>query len=154
MPRHDYRHCGEVLRDVYRSVQEGAQGRPPACPACGEPMDWIPGVGRMDASGGSTFQAFEALDGRNRPVLIDSLSKMRKVERESEQLARNGEGQHLTWRHWSQDHSNIGDNTHGPDPSERPTPEAARRFSPIRHGELQPAPEYGPAVNDSNASAL
>jgi hypothetical protein len=138
-----------VLIDQYRSIEEGGQARLPVCSRCGDQMEWLPQVGRIDS-----FTPFETLDGRNQPVVIDSLSKLRKVERESEQIARNGEGQHLTWRKYSQDHSNVLVNTHGPDPSERPDPEAVKKLAPRRHGELEPAHEYGPAVTDGNTSVL
>jgi hypothetical protein len=139
-----------IARDHYRSVDEGARAHPPVCPICSEPMAWVPQIGRMD------FLAtpFEALDGKNEPVFIDTLSKLRAVERESEKLAADGMGQSLTWRMYSQTHSNQGVNTHGPDPSEQPTEESKKRFAPVRHGELMPERDYGPAVNDSNASAL
>lgn len=151
MALHDY-HCLDceiILRDQYRSIQEGAQARPPACPLCTIPMAWIPQVGRFD-----TFTPFEACDGQNKPVVIDSLRKLRQVERESEKMARDGNGQHITWRLYSQDSSNRLVNTHGPDPAEAPTEEAKRRFSPLRHGENAPDRALGPAVTDANTSAL
>lgn len=67
----------------------------------------------MDASMGPGFTAFETYDGRGNPVQIDSLSKARAVERESEQLARNKEGQQIAFRMFSQNESNQVDNTFG-----------------------------------------
>jgi hypothetical protein len=114
-------------------------------------MDWLPQVGRIDA-----FAPFEAVDGRNRPVVIDSLTKLRQVERESEKMAANGEGQSLTWRMYSNDASNRHVNTHGPDPSETPSADAIKKFGPglKRHGEIAPQTEFGPGVTEANTSVI
>jgi hypothetical protein len=139
-----------IARDHYRSIAEGARSHPPVCPICSEPMAWVPQIGRMDL----LATPFHALDGKNEPVFIDTLTTLRRVERESEQLAANGEGQSMTWRMYSQTHSNQGVNTHGPDPSEAPTDAAKKRFAPIRHGEVMPDRAFGPGVHDATASAL
>lgn len=157
MPRHDYQCtiCGATKRDVYRSCQEGAQARPPICHECSEPMNWVPGIGAMDVGGGPTFHAFDCYDGRNNLVRVDSLHKLREVERESEKMARDGEGQQITWRMFSNDNSNRHVNTHGPDPAERPTQQAIEKYGPgIRRMSEEPERPYGPAVSDSNASVL
>lgn len=125
MPLHDYvcRTCQIVQADVYRSIDQGAQGTPPVCPRCDQPMRWIPQVGRMDAGSGSSFTAFDTdvlqPDGSHRTVHIDSLRKLRQVERETEIAARNGEGQPLRWRDYSQDRSNADVNLFGPDPAQQ-----------------------------------
>lgn len=148
MPLHDFwcGTCGQVLTDIYRSVAEGAQARPPE--HCGRATVWLPAVGRMDI-----FAPFETYDGRNRLVMVDSLKKLRTVERESERMAANGEGQHVTWRMYSQDRSNKDVNTHGPDPSERPDPTWVASHVIARHAE-EPERAFGPAVSETNASAL
>ena len=131
-------------------------------------MAWIIPVPRMDlrsdgeGQSGATFQKFTCRDGRNQLVEIDSLHKLRQVEQESEQLARNGEGQQITIRGFAQEHSNMGVNTFGEPPSVKPTEEAKRRFglgagAKAVEGPLDgslPDVGYGPGVNDSNTSAL
>lgn len=157
MPLHDYQcpGCQSVRRDVYRSCAEGAQARPPLCHACGEPMAWHPAIGAMDVGGGPTFHAFDTYDGRNNLVRVDSLHKLRDVERESEKMARDGVGQQVTWRMFSNDRSNRHVNTHGPDPSERPTQAAIEKYGPgIRRMSEEPERPYGPAVSDANTTAL
>lgn len=97
-------------------------------------------------------------DGQNRRVKVESFAQMRKLERESEQQYRNGEGQPIRFRAMHQNRSNMLDNTFGKDPSEKPTKEAAERFGgPARAmvaGEDGPSVTFGPGVNESNASAL
>lgn len=149
LPLHDYScaQCGAVLLDQYRSVQVGAQATPPIC--CEQPMVWHPAVGRVDL-----FQPFSCFDGRNRPVVIDSLHKLRQVERESEKLEADGLGASMHWRMWSQDASNRLVNTHGPDPSEAPSEAGKRRFSPFKHGATEPDRTLGPGVTESTTSPL
>ena len=115
-------------------------------------MVWIPQIRTMDAL--EPFQEFEVYDGRNQKVTIDSLHKLRKVERESEQAAANGEGQAMHWRMWSQDRSNRDVNTHGPDPSERPDPAAVRKLRGGVRREGEDGHTYGPGVTDANTSPL
>ena len=126
-------------------------------------MIWIVPHLRMSLAGdgatedASTFRKFTTRDGRNQLVEIDSLQKLRQVERESEQLARNGEGQHITFRAFSQDGSNRDVNTHGEPPAPGLTEEGKRKWG-LRGATSvsaeEPAGEYGPGVNDSNTSAL
>lgn len=156
MARHDYLcgDCPRVIFDVDVPIAIGATAGAPLCPACGARTVWIPAVGRMDAAGGASFKAFDAYDGANRPVHIDSVHKLRQVERESEQLARNGEGQQVNWRMWSNDKSNRLDNTlgkyHG---GEQPDPAFAKKFGKAM-GKAAADQEFGPGVNESNTSAL
>jgi len=170
MAVHDYwcQHCGQVLTDVNIPVAIGATAGAPFCPnACraGEPqrlpvrMTAIPGIGSMDVGGtkGAAFRAFDTFDGRNQPVRIDSLRKLRQVERESEQHARNGEGQPMIFRRWSQDGSNRDQHTLHPsyDGGEHPTEEAKHRFGQtLRKSTEEPEVGFGPGVSESNASAL
>lgn len=119
MALHDFRcpGCGLVARDVYVSVELGARQAAIYCPACddwdvGVRMEWIPAIGRMDfgPAGGAGFKAFtiEEVDQRGNPqrIEVDSVHKLRALERESEQRARNGEGRPLVWRDYAQDRSN------------------------------------------------
>lgn len=159
MPRHDYIHCNQVVTDVVRSVAVGALGDPPPCPVCGRPMSWIPQTTAMDVGGvkGAAFKAFDTTDGRGNPVHIDSLRKLRQVERESEVHARNGEGQPMVFRRWAQDGSNRDQPTLSKDyrGGEQPTPASAHRFGQsLQRSATEPDTSFGPAVNESNASAL
>lgn len=165
MPRHDFRcpACGSILRDQYRSIEQGGAAHPPRCPSCMEMMTWIVPRPRMslgtdgEGENAHTFHKFTTRDGRNQLVEIDSLAKLRQVERESEQLAKDGEGQHITFRAFSQDRSNRDVNTHGEPPSGELTAEAKRKWGLRGATSLsaeEPSGEYGPGIDDSNTSAL
>ena len=159
MPRHDYlcTRCGQVLLDVVRSVEVGARGCPPV--HCGYEMIWLPGTTAMDVGGVKTagFRAFDTTDGRGQPVHIDSLRKMRRVEKEAEVHARNGEGQPMIFRRWSQEASNQDQPTLSKSYAggEQPTKEAAHRFgATLRKSIEAPDHSFGPGVSEANASAL
>lgn len=103
MPLHDFycRSCGAEKVDVYRSVEIGAAAHPPHC-SCGEVMTPIIAIGGM----GTGFTTFDVdVDGKK--TTIDSLHTLRRVERESEQRYRNGEGEPLRFRAYQQDRSNM-----------------------------------------------
>lgn len=170
LPRHDFKctACGTVLKDQYRTIQQGGSGSPPRCPACFTLMTWVvprPAWDlRSDGEGqsGSSFQKFLARDGHNHLVEIDSLNKLRQVERESEQLARNGEGQVVRFRAYEQDRSNLSVNVFGERPAdfEQPTAASKRRFG-LQQGATHldgtkavPDVSFGPGVNDANCTAL
>lgn len=164
MAFHDYScwHCETELHDQYRTIAEGGSSRPPLCPSCGNQMGWVPQA-RFDLrsdSAASDIPKFTTYDGQNNLVEIDSLHKLRTLERESEQQARNGEGQPLRFRAYSQNRSNIQDNTFGPDPASRPSAVGKKKFGlqgatrKIDAAEGVPVHSYGPGVNDSNTSAL
>jgi len=113
----------------------------------------------MDVGGVKTagFKGFTTYDGRNRPVQIDSLHKLRQVEREAEQMARNGDGQPLVWRRYAQDGSNRDVPTLGDlkGPALTPSEAGKRKFGQaLRKSAEAPDVTYGPGVNDSNTSAL
>lgn len=146
--------CGRTFFDVDVPCAIGATKGAPECADCGRPCEWIPQVGRMDAK--EPFQAFTTYDGRNRPVVIDSLRKLRAVERESEVLAKNGEGQQIVFRAYSQDGSNRHTNTLG-DPaafSQRLDPAAIQKFGKVLRSQEAPTTDFGPGVDESNTSAL
>lgn len=110
-------------------------------------------IGGIDAlEPGSEFICY---DGKNRRVLVESLSQMRKIEKESEQQARNGEGQQMVWRKYSQDRGNTHTSTLGIDPSEAPSAAAQQKYgSTLRKSSEAPDHAFGPGVSESNASAL
>ena len=105
MPLHDYRcgKCGAWAVDVYVSIAVGATAACPLCTACDISMNWVPQVGGMDAREPS-FQSTVSINGRE--TTVGSLHQMRQIERQTEQQARNGEGQRLVWRDYSQNSSN------------------------------------------------
>jgi hypothetical protein len=159
LARHDYwcAVCGTLTPDVYVPIAVGARAGAPL--HCGQTMAWIPGTTAMDIGGVKTagFKAFDTTDGRGNPVRVDSLHKLRQVEREAEQAYRNGEGQPMIFRRWAQDGSNRDQHTLHPsyDGGERPDPAAAHRFGEtLRKSAEEPDHAFGPAVNESNASAL
>lgn len=156
MAHHDFicPGCGHVLTDVNIPIAIGATAGAPSCPEDGRRMEWIPQIGRMDAY--EPFQEFDTYDGRNRPVHIDSLTKLRQVERESERMAANGEGQPMIWRRFSQDHSNRDVPTLGKwdGPAERPDPAFVKKHGPAMKSATEPDVAYGPGVSDANASPL
>ncbi|HEY6415605.1 MAG TPA: hypothetical protein VIX41_05195 [Acidimicrobiales bacterium] len=144
--------CGHLLIDVDVPVAIGATRGAPL--HCDRPAAWIPQVGRMDAY--EPFQAFTAYDAQNNPVVIDSLHKLRQVEADSLRRARDGEGQPLVWRRYSQDASNK--DVHALHPTfhqERPDPAAVKKFAAaIKRGDADPDTAYGPGVSDATPSAL
>jgi hypothetical protein len=125
MALHDYQcpACGYLREDVNVPIAIGATNGAPTCPTCIEPgsgglarrMAWIPQVGRMDAY--EPFQEFQVFDGQGRSVTVESMAQMRRIERESEQQARNGEGQQMVWRAYSNDDSNRHDHVFTKDTS-------------------------------------
>lgn len=122
---HDYRcpTCGALGSDVAVPISVGARGWVVLCQSSVHPdravrMEWIPQIGGVDAGSGASFKAFaitETVRGREVTTQIDSLHTLRKVERESEQLSRNGEGRPLVWRDYSQGKSNGDVHTSGKD---------------------------------------
>lgn len=158
MPRHDFYCgvCGQLSIDIYVPVTIGATAGAPD--HCGVKMAAIPAAPALDlrSDGDSSFQKFETTDGSGQRVLVDSLRKLRQIERESEQAHRNGEGQPMVWRRYAQDDSNgdaptLGSYAGG----EQPTDAAKRRFgSTLQKSAEAPDGTYGPGVSDTNASAL
>lgn len=155
MALHDFycQTCGQVLVDVNVPIELGAvRGAPQHCD---RPAVWIPQVGRMDAY--EPFQKFETRDGQNTRVTVDSLAALRKIERESEQQYRNGEGQPLVWRAYSNDPSNkdvhaLHPGWHG---GEAPDPAfVTKHAAAIRRSTDVADTDYGPGVSDATPSAL
>ena len=105
MPLHDFRcaGCGRRAIDIYVPIAVGARLAEILCVRCDQVMDWIPQVGGMDAREPS-FQTTVSINGRE--TTVGSLHQMRQIERATEQQARNGEGQRLVWRDYSQNSSN------------------------------------------------
>jgi hypothetical protein len=157
MALHDFwcQVCGQVLVDIDVPITLGAiQGAPLHCD---QKTRWLPQVGRMDAGNGPGFQAFEAFDGQNRRVTVDSLRKLRALERESEADARNGRGQPIVWRRYSNDRSNHDQHTLAPGWTGGEQPDAAfvkKHGAAIRRSAEVADTEYGPGITDDTPSAL
>ena len=153
MAYHDFRcaRCGQILVDIHVPVTIGARLGAPE--HCGQPMTWIAAAPVMDIGGvkSASFKAFTTRDGQNRLVRVESYHQMHRLEQVSEQQARNGEGQPIRFRMLHQDRSNVGVNTFGEVPFEKPSEAALRKFKPVPMGE---EPGYGPGVHDGNTSAL
>lgn len=146
---------------MYRSIVVGALGRKEYCDRCAGTMVWLPQVGRMEAGGGpGGFDPFttEVLqpDGSHKTVVVSTLSDIRRLERETEVRARNGEGQAMRWRDYSQDHSNQHTHLFGESPALTPSKEALAKFGPAitRHGETEPEAALGPSVTEADASVF
>src|SRR5262245_3582637 len=145
--------CGQVLVDVNVPIAIGAVKGAPL--HCGQVTSWIPQVGRMDAY--EPFQEFECRDGRNNPVVVDSLHKLRQIERDSEQRYRDGEGQPLVWRHYSNDRSNRDVHALHPDGRGGEAPDPAwvkQHAAELRRSTAEPDVAYGPSISDATPSAL
>ena len=115
MPLHDYQcaGCGALALDQYRTAAEGARSTQPLCYRCMTLMDWIPQAAfdlKTDGEGHKGFQKFtvhrQGPEGSIREE-IDSLHKLRQIEKDSEQRYRNGEGEPLRFRGYSQSRSNM-----------------------------------------------
>jgi hypothetical protein len=157
MARHDFwcPTCGQVLVDVNVPVALGATRGAPS--HCGQPARWIPQVGRMDAGNGPGFQAFETYDGQNRKVTVDSLTKLRAIERASEADARDGRGQPMVWRRYSNDRSNQDVHSLHPGWTGGQAPDPAfvkKHGAAIRRSAEVANTDYGPGVSDATPSAL
>lgn len=81
---------------------------PPLC--CDQAMVWAPRPGSFVMDAYEPGQEFD-VDHNGQTFHIDSLSKLREVERQTAQQHRNGEGSPLVWRDYSQDRSNVGVHT-------------------------------------------
>ena len=162
MSRGEVAPCEDVERlhgspvTEYRTADVGGPDWPPRCTQCDTPMEMAPQEMRLDLkSDGGTDQSFQkfsiSVDGK--PVLIDSLHKLRQVEKESEQRYRNGEGEPIRFRMWNQTASNkdvhtfgeqgtIGDQTYSS--GERPA--KSGKVAVRRHGETKPTVKLGPGM--------
>lgn len=167
MALHDYQcvECGSIKRDVYVPISVGASAATVYCPACELDLgrsvrcEPIPAIGSMsifsdavsrssphDRAKSTAVVEDPASPSGYRTVTVDSLATIRKLERESEQRERNGEGRRMVWRDFSQDASNRDRHTLGQDPSLKPPktfsngqPVVARKGTPVMadHGTVE-----------------
>lgn len=122
-------------------------------------MDWLPAAPAVDLQMTPITLHRRQRDGSYREETVSSVAEMRRIERESEQAARNGEGEAIRFRMWSQDRSNGEVNAFGPAPFETPSAAAKAKFG--RRGAMKPLAEaeaneraLGPGVTEANVSAL
>lgn len=121
-------------------------------------MVWIPQVGAMDAyePGHEVTVEVRQPDGSFKPTTVESLGQIRRLERESEQRARNGEGEQLRWRDYSTDRSNRDQNSFGAGPGQAPSAAAKARFGrrAMTVSKDEPDAPLGPGVSEAASSAL
>ena len=125
-------------RDCDQTATTGLEMTQPLCPSCRGPMKWQqtrdyhpehhwPRLGQAPAID------FNQTRGRIAPIgdgiPVNSLHDMRRIERESEQMVRDGVpgAQMHVFRKYSQDQSNFDVNTMGPDPSQKPSADWLRK---------------------------
>lgn len=105
MPVHDYvcPDCGRVTSDQYHPAVAAIL----CCPTCHVPMEksW-------ERRASTPFKSF-TVDIGGGPTEITSLGDVRRIERDSEKAARDGRGQHVNFRAFSNDRSNQDVNTLG-----------------------------------------
>lgn len=159
MALHDFRctRCHAIVRDVNVPITIGARAAHVPCPRCKARMENIPAVARMDAANGPGFTAFDTFNGRNEKVHVSSLKQLREIERQSEIDHRNGEGQPLVFRAFSNEPSKMDASAlhKSWEGGEQPTPEAKHRFgATLQKAAEAPEVGFGPGVSESNASAL
>lgn len=159
MPLHFYRcdACGALLEE-YRSVHEGGTARLPRCP-CGATCRWVIPVVAMDAK--EPFQRFEVSRQvmtraglEERRETIDSLTKLRKIEHDSEQRYRDGEGEPMRFRAWTQESSNMDRSAFGDSGTigdraytrTGETPAMPGNIGVKRHGQRKPDVTLGPGL--------
>lgn len=150
--------CAALYLLTYRSTAIGQPDWPPPCEDCRGTLELAPQPGdftmdvRSDGGTNKPVQKF-SVDVDGRAVEVDSLHTLRRIERESEQRYRNGEGAPLRFRMWNQDRSNkdvgsfgtagkIGDQTYD---SGTPVPKSSK-VDVRRHGEAKPRVPLGPGL--------
>ncbi len=136
---HDYAcpDCGTLKADVNVPVTLGASGAFVACPCCDADLGRTVRMAPIPAFRLSVFRDADPRNGSRdftkaqiqvetpgggfREVTVGSLADIRRLERESEQAERNGEGRRMVWRDYAQDRTNADKHTLGEDPSLKPS---------------------------------
>lgn len=134
MSRHDVvcRRCFTVSeQNIAATVGARLWCRENACQRCGGELEPIPAI-RLSLFSDAVSQPSTPSDftkatvqvedpaGGFREVTVSSLRDIRRLEKESEQRARDGEGRAMVWRSYSQGDSNWDKHTLGEDPSMKP----------------------------------
>jgi len=150
--------CGQVLVDINVPIAIGATAGAPL--HCGQSTSWIPFTRAMDigAVKGAGFRGFTCRDGKGNLVEVDSLHTMRRIERESEQAYRNGEGEPIVFRRWANTDSNKDVHTLAPPGwtgGAQPDPAWVKKNAGALKRDASVADtEFGPGINESTPSAL
>lgn len=123
--------CGQIDLISYAAADVDQPDWPPRCTVdardCDQPpMERAPQPGdygwdmKTDGDGGKGFQKFTVhrtvptRDGiQHVEEVVDSVHKLRQIEKDSEQRYRNGEGEPIRFRVYNQDHSNMDRNSFG-----------------------------------------
>lgn len=126
MARADYRcpGCGQVFEHTY-PMSVGAIASAPYHEPCECYMEWIPAArfdlktdGEGDKGGFQKFTVHRQVPTRDGLVqveeTIDSLHKLRQIEKDSEQRYRDGEGEPLRFRAYSNEPTNKDVGLFGP----------------------------------------
>lgn len=174
MPRADYvcDGCNIKFPDVVFGMSVGATASAPACTRCGLPTRPIPFANfdlKTDGDGGRGFQKFDIWrqtpqkDGTlvQQRETIDSLHKLRRIEADSEQRYRNGEGEPMRFRGYANNASNmdrnsfgdagrIGDRTY----DSGAQPQRKQNVQVARHGQAKPKIPVGPGLSRRGATPL
>lgn len=113
-----------------------------------------------DSTSPHAFRKFSIMVQGQR-VEIDSLHTMRRVEQESEQRYRNGEGEPIRFRMWNQDASNKDANSFGEAGTigeqayaSGQQPQKSGKIGVRRHGGDRPTIAVGAGVQQKGASPL
>jgi hypothetical protein len=171
MPWADYtcEGCPGIVRNHRFDAALGAIASAPICPVCEIVMTYVPAIGRMSAGNGPSFKAFEVarevvdvnpatgkVERHHRRETIDSIAKLRAVERDSDRRAANGEGEPMRFRVFSQDHSNMDRGSFGPLVPESSVLKKSGRVSVkavTPSDGSEPVVETGPGMSGSQALA-
>lgn len=170
MPINDYvcPGCGVIEMNVYQKLIRLPEPQvlngylttthlaPRVCPTCSKPgilqfMQVIPPRVAIDLAFAPFDTEVRQPDGTYRTVRVSTLNDIRRIERESEARARNGEGEALRWRDYSQDRSNADVHTFGAAPDAAPSEAAKRRFAKTVSA-VEPEAALGPGVTEDSAS--
>ncbi len=142
----------------------------PVCGQCRGPMKWKQTRDYVAAAHVAQFGKAPALDynqtrGRVAPigargVEVNSLNDIRRIERESEKMARDGVGEQYVFRKYQQDAGNLYTHTLGEAPDAAPSQEWLKKHAqlgdvpqPISDAEAEQA-EFGPGMSADQPSAF
>ena len=154
MPQQHYRcpDCGEIDLVIYTLADVSSPDWPPRCVHCHArsrmemaPQQMLTDL-RTDGEGDRAFQKFSVHVNGKREI-IDSVHKLRQVERDSEQRYRNGEGEPIRFRLWNNESTNRDINSFGDggqigeraySNGTQPTPKPSGKIGVRRHGQERP----------------
>ena len=166
MPWTDYlcSSCGAEQTVVYSATDVDSINWPPRCAACAEPLTEYASCPAPAVDAKEPFSRFSVhrqvptRDGLMQvEETIDSVHKLRQLEKDSEQRYRDGEGEPLRFRVYNQDASNMDVNSFGTegsiggrsyDSGKAPTP-PRKNLGVVRHGQQRPEVSIGPGLRNA-----